>query len=46
MIHIVCSNAKKERFEKVFESPYLAKKFMEKAKRGKKITFVGYWEDK
>ena len=42
MYEVVLINEKGQKFTKEFNSEYLFKKFLNKAKRSKKLTVVGY----
>ena len=42
MYEVVCINEKGERFKKEFYSEFLFNKFLNRAKRSKKITVVSY----
>lgn len=44
MYEIVLLNEKGEKFIKHFHSEFLYKKFLNRAKRSKKLTIVGYWK--
>lgn len=42
MYEVVLINEKGQKFTKEFDSEYLFKKFLNKAKRSKKLTIVSY----
>ena len=42
MYEIILINEKGERFTKEFNSSYLFNKFLQKVKRSKKLTILGY----
>lgn len=42
MYEIILMNEKGQKFKKEFESPYLFNKFLQKVKRSKKLTVLGY----
>lgn len=45
MTEVICLNEKNEKFTKTFNSPYIAEKFINKCKRGKKIIIVSVFTD-
>lgn len=42
MYEVVLINEKGQKFTKEFDSEYLFRKFLNKAKRSKKLTVIGY----
>lgn len=42
MYEVVLINEKRQKFTKEFDSEYLFRKFLNKAKRSKKLTVVSY----